>query len=526
MKNGILEQKGLGREDFRGEIQEIRADLKDSNLLKDNLLESHRRITITVLIIAVLSNLACFVLLATGKGSAGLALKNVLIETLITFLLLGAMVFVWKRYGTHPLSTYIMILLTGIIITVFDSLMWGSREVFANLYMVIGLSLLYFNIGVSLFSFILVIVFQAVLLAITPLSLISSDLIIRFLCFSFFGIATIITAGIAKRLLVTAMKNEAQANELSGSVRELARGVADEANQVAEFSTDLLQAASETGETTRQMNSSIENLALAASEEATHANNTAEVAQQMVQALTAAGNNVQKVSDQSIEFKQVVVTGMDTMEQQIQCMQETNQAQVVVKDAVTNLDHQAQQIGEIVEMITAIAGQTNLLALNAAIEAARAGEAGRGFAVVAEQVKKLAEESGQAASKIADLIKEVQEGVSHTVKEMDTAQDVLDRQTTAVEQAQGMFDRIEKGALQIDGAIQEVSAILEEVVASTDEVVSEVESISATTEETAASTHEMSQLSDQQNRAVEHLISMAENLSNASQKLNTLVEKI
>jgi len=61
-----------------------------------------------------------------------------------------------------------------------------------------------------------------------------------------------------------------------------------------------------------------------------------------------------------------------------------------------------------VEVITRISDQTNLLALNAAIEAARAGEHGRGFAVVAEEVKNLAEDSREAAERIAKMIAEVQ----------------------------------------------------------------------------------------------------------------------
>ena len=72
------------------------------------------------------------------------------------------------------------------------------------------------------------------------------------------------------------------------------------------------------------------------------------------------------------------------------------------------LGAKSEQIGGIVETITGIAGQTNLLALNAAIEAARAGEQGRGFAVVAEEVRKLAEESQQAAERSPTLIAEIQ----------------------------------------------------------------------------------------------------------------------
>jgi len=98
---------------------------------------------------------------------------------------------------------------------------------------------------------------------------------------------------------------------------------------------------------------------------------------------------------------------------------------------VRGLSEAALRIGEVVQMISGIAGQTNLLALNATIEAARAGESGKGFAVVASEVKTLAGQTAKATAEIETQIAEIRAvaaaaaeailGICAVVSEIDQA---------------------------------------------------------------------------------------------------------
>jgi methyl-accepting chemotaxis protein len=93
-----------------------------------------------------------------------------------------------------------------------------------------------------------------------------------------------------------------------------------------------------------------------------------------------------------------------------------------IAKTISDLQAEAQGIGDIVGVITSIADQTNLLALNAAIEAARAGEQGRGFAVVADEVRSLASKTQESTEEIRAKIEGLQSGTQNAFNRMQSGQ--------------------------------------------------------------------------------------------------------
>jgi methyl-accepting chemotaxis protein len=146
---------------------------------------------------------------------------------------------------------------------------------------------------------------------------------------------------------------------------------------------------------------------------------------------------------------------------------------------ISALSDSAQQVGQIVELISTIAQRTNLLALNASIEAARGGEAGRGFAVVASEVKELAAQTSKATDAVAAQIRAIQESTGASV----TALRAIGSQ---VEQLEATSVSIAAAVDQQSVAGQDLARSIDLAARSTDDVSSNIVQVRETSLATGA----------------------------------------
>jgi methyl-accepting chemotaxis protein len=128
-----------------------------------------------------------------------------------------------------------------------------------------------------------------------------------------------------------------------------------------------------------------------------------------VTASEAVSDNVNVVSASAEEMAASIKEISKNTIQAANLTRESYKKAESAQEVINRLGTSSNEIGNIIKVITAIAGQTNLLALNATIEAARAGESGKGFAVVANEVKELAKETAKATDDIKNRILMIQE---------------------------------------------------------------------------------------------------------------------
>ncbi|MBP7693586.1 MAG: HAMP domain-containing protein, partial [Anaerolineales bacterium] len=320
---------------------------------------------------------------------------------------------------------------------------------------------------------------------------------------------------------------------VAGLAGDATRQITTTIQQVAHGTAQQTIGVTQTANSVEQMKRAIEGVAQGAQEQAVAVGQAASLTGQITAAIQQVGQTALAVSRDSAAAAAAARSGAQTVDGTIRGM-ETIKVKVGVSAAkVKEMGQRSDQIGAIVETIDDIASQTNLLALNAAIEAARAGEHGQGFAVVADEVRKLAERASAATKEIGGLIRGIQQTVGEAVAAMGEG-------ATEVEQGAARAAAAGEALAAILTAADAVSAQAEATLQASQQMgqlssalVGATDAVSAVVEENTAATEEMAAGSTEVARAIEKIANVSkenstavEAVSTAAQDMNLQVEQV
>ena len=309
------------------------------------------------------------------------------------------------------------------------------------------------------------------------------------------------------------------------SLNRLMRDTNASAEQLAAASEELTASSQQAAQASSMVANSVTDAAGATAEQQTYVNDAMESINNTAESVERLNQTAETVSQHASESKDEAEAGSKAIQQAVE---QIMSVETIVQNSAATVDKlgkSSQEIGQIVSDISEIAEQTNLLALNAAIEAARAGENGRGFSVVAEEVRKLAEQSQEAAQRITNLIGGIQSDTNEAVQSMQEGSSAVKAGTESVSKLKEAFDRIQAAALgvseQADTITAEVRAVADQtanvkeksanILEKGTQVSGEMENVSAASEEQSASASEIADASNS-------LAKLAQDLQNSLSK--------
>lgn len=313
--------------------------------------------------------------------------------------------------------------------------------------------------------------------------------------------------------------------KMRGTMRRLLQGIQKDADQIADSSAALTAASHQSAEAANNVTSSINEIAAGIVQQSQSVENLEQTSVQMAEHAVDVAQKADAISMVTKVTVDRVTEGRGSVAEVVTHMNKIHEGTDTVQNSIDELAKSSDEIKNVVGIISSIAGQTNLLALNAAIEAARAGEYGRGFAVVAEEVRKLAEESGNSSQQIAELVLKIQHDMERAVTASKEGNENVIQGMQSVKATDGAFESIVVSIQALAGGIEDVSKDIQGIAEGTQAMRDTMENIKSVSLKNAAESQTVSASTQEQSASMQEIASATQKLSELADKLKTEAAK-
>lgn len=302
-------------------------------------------------------------------------------------------------------------------------------------------------------------------------------------------------------------------------LKSLIKDITSTAENLVSFSEQLTSNADQSALATQQVANSIGNVASNMTNQGEQVHSSVEEINRMTEDIEAFEKLSEQSSQAANNVADIAQAGRVAVSEAVSQMETIAASVTESASVIRQLAARSEEISQISDTISGIAEQTNLLALNAAIEAARAGEHGKGFAVVANEVRKLAEGSALAASKIAELIRVIQHDTTKAVERME--QGTLDVQSGkgVVDNAGNSFSTIVQAVI---GLTKNAEIILNAARSSSEKInklVAVMDGLNKTSAAVSQEAESVSAATEQLSASMDEIATASKNMSDMAQKL-------
>lgn len=313
-------------------------------------------------------------------------------------------------------------------------------------------------------------------------------------------------------------------NQMTISLYNVISSVNDTVNKIKSSSEELKINAMSTVHASEEISAIVTQVATGTEQQLRSVEDTSIV-------ISDIGNKVKNVEDSSKNILKAVkhashiaIEGSKSIEETKSTMDNIVIKSKTASSKISDLSNYTNSIGKMINYIDDISRQTNLLALNAAIEAARAGEHGRGFTVVADEIRKLAEQTGNASKEIVTIVSKIQQEMELVTTAMDEGIDEVDKGTIVINNTTKSFESIMIETEKISNTTDEFFNIVRMLSSQMENIEKAINKVSSVSQETGAGTQNILASTEEQTSAVYQINDSVDRLNEMNEELGQLVK--